>query len=306
MNAAAPALEFDHTLRSVVLGTGAIGAVSGALGSFAYLRRQSLVGDVVAHSSLLGIVGAFLLGYLLTGTGSRSLWVLVPGAVAAGVAALLLSRAVTSRTRLSEDAGLGVMLALFFGGGVLLLRWAQRHQPVIPGHTGLDAYLFGSAAALTTTDLWMISSVGLAALFVMLLLWRRLEVYTFDPLFAHSLGIPVRRLEAVLRVLLVTGVVVGIHAVGVVLMIALLATPASAARQWTRHLGTMVALSSLFGAVSAALGTVISARYAHLPAGPVIVLVATAVFLVSLACAPRRGLLSRMRRRVRSVEVAGA
>ena len=282
-------LQYDFMQRALVLAV-LVGVTAPLVGIYLVQRGLSLIGDGLGHVALTGVAVG-----LVT---SRSPVITALVAAVLGAVAVELVRV---RGRTGGDVALAVLFYGGIAGGVVIASQAPPGTPV-----NLDAYLFGSAAALTTTDLWMISSVGLAALFVMLLLWRRLEVYTFDPLFAHSLGIPVRRLEAVLRVLLVTGVVVGIHAVGVVLMIALLATPASAARQWTRHLGTMVALSSLFGAVSAALGTVISARYAHLPAGPVIVLVATAVFLVSLACAPRRGLLSRMRRRVRSVEVAGA
>lgn len=116
------ALWSDYTLRTVCLGTATIGAVSGALGCFAYLRRQSLIGDVVSHSCLLGIVAFFLLSYWLTGTGSKSLLVLIPGAIFAGVAALFLTRTIVRRTRIKEDTGLGVMLAIFFGSGILLLR----------------------------------------------------------------------------------------------------------------------------------------------------------------------------------------
>ncbi|MEL6896274.1 MAG: metal ABC transporter permease, partial [Planctomycetota bacterium] len=112
----------DYTVRVVIFGSVMIGAVSGALGCYAYLRRQSLIGDVVAHSSLLGIVLSFLGAYLITGDGNKSLWVLIPGAIFAGLGALTLTRMITSNTRIKTDAGLGVMLAIFFGTGMMLLR----------------------------------------------------------------------------------------------------------------------------------------------------------------------------------------
>ena len=121
----------DHTVRTVVAGSGIIGAVSGALGCFAYLRRQSLIGDVVSHSSLFGIVLGFAIGSLISDD-PRSLWVLMPGAILSGLAALLLTRQITGRTQLKPDAGLGVMLAIFFGSGMMLLRWVQRSTN-IPG-----------------------------------------------------------------------------------------------------------------------------------------------------------------------------
>ncbi len=284
----------DYTFRTVLLGTAMIGAVSGALGCFAYLRRQSLIGDVVSHSSLFGVMLFFLASYWLTGEGSKSLVVLIPGAICAGTAALLLTRTVVQRTRLKQDSSLGVMLAIFFGAGIVLLRWVQRVDPPIPGRRGLEDYLFGMAAAMTQDDLWMIGILGFLAILVMLLLWKELKVYTFDPLFSHSLGYRTAKLDTLLVMILVVGIVIGIQSVGVVLMIALLITPASAARQWTRRLGTMVILASLTGAVCGLVGSVVSATYSHVPTGPVIVLASTLVFVVSLMLAPGRGIVSRM------------
>ncbi len=287
----------DYTLRTVCLGAAGVGAVSGALGCFAYLRRQSLIGDVVAHSSLVGIVGAFLLCYWLTGQGNKSLGVLIPGALSAGTASLLLTRSVTAQTRIKEDAALGVMLAIFFGSGVLLLRWTQRASPTIPGRAGLDDYLFGMAAALSQSDLWMIGLLGISSIGVMLAAWKEFKVFAFDPQFAHSLGIRTHRIDTLLLLVLVVGIVIGIQSVGVVLMIALLVTPASTARQWTRHLGPMVGLAAVIGAFCGAAGSLLSSTYARVPTGPVIVLIATALFVISLAIAPRRGLLAQWLRR---------
>ncbi|MDJ0974448.1 MAG: metal ABC transporter permease [Planctomycetota bacterium] len=288
----------DHTFRTVCLGTGLIGATSGALGCFSYLRRQALIGDVVSHASLLGIVGAFAISALIAGTGTKAIVVLIPGALVAGVLALLLTRAITSRTRVKEDAALGVMLAVFFGTGILLLRVVQR-SPRISGHAGLEDYVFGLAAALTQGDLLLIAVLGALAIATMILLWGALKLHTFDSAFAHSMGFDATRVDTILAVLQVTSIVIGIHAVGVVLMIALLVTPASAARQWTRSLRGMVILSAIFGAVSGAGGSLLSALYARAPTGPMIVLVATAIFIVSILFAPDRGILARYRSRKR-------
>ena len=283
----------DYTLRTVCLGTTGIGAVSGALGCFAYLRRQSLIGDVGSHSTLLGIVFFFLCSYWLFGEGSKSLLTIIPGAIVAGTLALLLTRMITSETRTKEDTGLGVMLAIFFGAGVFLLRWVQRQQPAIPGRAGLDEYLFGMAAAMGRDDLIMIAILGAISIALMILMWKEFKVYTFDPVFAQSLGMRTKWLDTLLLITLVIGIVIGIQAVGVVLMIALLITPASAARQWTRSLGTMVILSSVFGGVCGFTGSLISSTFSHIPTGPVIVLVASTIFVLSVVFAPRRGLLAK-------------
>lgn len=295
----------DYTLRTVLLGTAAIGAVSGALGCFAYLRRQSLIGDVVSHSSLMGIVLFFVVSYLVTGVGSKSLWVLIPGAIAAGVASLLLTRAITTYTSIKRDAGLGVMLAIFFGSGVLLLHWVQRAKPAIPGRAGLSDYLFGMAAAMGSEDLTMIGVLGVLAIGVTLLLWKEFKVFTFDADFSHTLGFNSSLLDCLLLTILVVGIVIGIQAVGVVLMIALLVTPASAARQWTSRLGPMVALAACFGAFCGVVGSFISATFAHLPTGPVICLTATLLFLISITLAPRRGLFWKMLRQRRFRKPSG-
>ena len=301
-------LELDATLLTVAAGATIIGAVSGGLGCFAYLRRQALVGDVISHAALLGIVGAFVLSWLVTGEGSKSLLVLVPGAIAAGLGALLLARAIQDRTRIKEDASLGVMLAIFFGGGLMVLRWVQRGRPSISGRAGLEDYVFGMAAAMTRDDLAMIGALGALGLVTLALCWKELKLYTFDPAFAVSLGVRTRLVDTLLLSLLVLGIVIGLQAVGVVLMIALLVTPASAARQWTSRLAVMVALAAAFGAVSGLAGALISATELRVPTGPVVVLVATLIFVLSILFAPSRGVVARARARarMRREELGGA
>lgn len=292
-------LEFfgEHTFRTVFLGTAGIGAVSGAIGCFAYLRRQSLIGDVVAHSSLFGIMVFFLGSYLITGEGSKSLTVLIPGALLAGVASLILTRWILAQTRLKPDSALGVMLAIFFGSGILLLRWTQRASPNIPGKRGLEDYLFGMAAAMTNSDLWMIGVLGVSSILVMMLMWKEFKLFTFDPVFAQSTGLKTQWIDTLMLLMMVVGIVIGIQSVGVVLMIALLVTPASSARQWTGNLGTMVLLAAVFGAICGGVGSVLSASFSHVPTGPVIVLVATVLFAFSLTFAPKRGLIARLIKR---------
>ena len=283
----------DHTFRTVLIGTMSIGAVSGAIGCFAYLRRQSLVGDVVSHSSLLGVMLFFLASYWLTGEGSKSLFVLIPGAMVAGIVALWLTRFIVSNTSVRDDSGLGVMLAIFFGTGILLLRWVQKTTPPIPGRRGLQDYLFGVAASMTQSDLVMTGIIGVASIAVMLLFWKELKVFTFDPQLAQSLGFRTKLLDVLLIAILVNGIVIGIQCIGVVLMIAMLVAPAAAARQWTRTLGPMVALAAVIGAFCGAVGSVASAELSNIPTGPVIVLTGVFIFLVSLLFSPSRGVLIR-------------
>lgn len=287
----------DHTFRTVLIGTVSIGAVSGAIGCFAYLRRQSLVGDVVSHSSLLGVILFFLASYWITGEGSKSLAVLIPGAMLSGIAALGLTRFIVSQTSVRDDSGLGVMLAIFFGTGILLLRWVQKTSPPISGRSGLQDYLFGMAASMTQGDLVMIAIIGISSIAVMLLFWKELKVFSFDPLLARSLGFRTNLLDLLLVAILVNGIVIGIQCIGVVLMIALLVTPAAAARQWTQLLGPMITLAAGIGAFCGLAGSIASAEVSNIPTGPVVVLTGVLIFIISLLLSPSRGLLARKKKK---------
>ncbi len=275
--------ELSFTARTVLAGATLLGIVGGALGSFALLRRQSLLGDALAHAALPGVC----LGYFLTG--SKSPLPLFLGALAAGIVGSLTILAIVRYTRLKEDTAIGIVLSVFFGVGIVLLTHIQK----LPSgnQSGLDKFLFGQAATLMPRDVNAMAVLGGVVLVLVLLFFKELRVLAFDPDFGASLGFPMRRLEVFLTTLLVTVVVVGLQTVGVVLIVATLITPAAAARQWTERLGVMVLLSAAIGGFSGAAGAVISAGWARLPTGPVIVLVASAILLVSLLFAPQRGLL---------------
>lgn len=278
-------LVYDYTLRTVALGAAVLGLLSGALGAFAVLRRQSLLGDAMSHAALPGIVLAFLL------TGSKAPLVLILGALAAGWLATLLIIAVLATTRLKYDSILGLALAVFFGFGLVLLTWVQHHAGA--SQAGLDKFLFGQAAAVVEADVVTMSLLTIVALVVLLLFWKEFKLLSFDPDYAATLGLPVRRLDILLTTLLVLAIVLGLQTVGVVLMSAMVVAPAAAARQWTDGLGKMVALSAVIGAVAGVAGAMISAAAPHLPTGPLIVLCAGVEVVISLFCAPNRGLLFR-------------
>lgn len=275
----------DYTLRTVVLGAAALGLVSGALGSFAVLRRQSLLGDAISHAALPGIAIAFLL------TGSKTPLVLMLGAAIAGWVATLIVMGVTETSRVKYDSVLGLMLSVFFGFGLVLLTFIQR----MPGanQAGLDTFLFGQAAALVQRDVVTMGVLGLLVLLVLAFFWKEFKLLSFDPEFARTLGFPVRRLDIVLTTLLVVAIVIGLQMVGVVLMSAMIVAPAAAARQWTDRLGVMVGLAAAFGALSGVSGALLSSTTANLPTGPTIVLCVGVVVVVSLLLAPHRGLAWR-------------
>ena len=275
----------DYTLRLVALGSAVLGATSGALGSFAYLRRQSLLGDAVSHAALPGIVLAFML------TGSKVPLVLMLGAGLAGWVGTLAVQLVVRRSRVPYDSALGIVLAVFFGVGLVLLTYIQK-QPNA-AQAGLESFLFGQAASLLKRDVVTMAVLGTAALVILLLLWKEFKLLSFDPDFAASLGLPVRRLDGTLTLLLVVAIIIGLQTVGVVLMSAMIVAPGAAARQWSRRLAPMVAIAAAIGIFSGVTGSLFSSFVPRLPTGPTIVLVLSTVFVVSLILAPRRGLLWR-------------
>jgi manganese/zinc/iron transport system permease protein len=273
----------NYTLRTVGMGAVFLGAVNGVLGSFAVLRKQSLLGDAISHAALPGIALAFLL------TGSKATIVLLLGAAAAGWVGTLLVANIVKNTRVKYDSALGLVLSVFFGIGLVLLTYIQR-MPVA-SQAGLDTFLFGQAATLLSRDVTTIGILGSAVLLIVLAVWKEFKLLCFDPDFALSIGFPIRWLDVLLITLLVTSIVIGLQTVGVVLMSAMVVAPAAAARQWTDRLGAMVAISAFFGALAGGAGALTSSLVARLPTGPTIVLYLTAIVLVSLLAAPNRGVV---------------
>ncbi|HEX6587725.1 MAG TPA: iron chelate uptake ABC transporter family permease subunit [Longimicrobiales bacterium] len=283
----------DYTLRTVALGAAALGLVSGTLGAYAVLRRQSLLGDAISHAALPGIVLAFLL------TGSKSTLVLVLGAAAAGLIGTLVVMAVIGRSRVPEDSALGIVLSVFFGLGLVLLTYVQKLPDA--RQAGLESFLFGQAATLLQRDVAVIAALGAIALLSVFLFWKEFKLLAFDREFGATLGFPMRAIDVLLTTMLVIAIVVGLQTVGVVLMSAMVVAPAAAARQWTNTLSRMVVLSALFGALAGVTGAVVSSSAPGVATGPAVVLAVTSIVVVSLLFAPERGVvwraLERRRRR---------
>ncbi len=285
-------LVFDYTLRTVALGSGVLGLVSGALGTFAVLRRQSLLGDTVSHTALPGIALAFLL------TGTKAPLIMLLGAALAGWLGTLVVMAVTRTTRLKTDSAFGIVLSVFFGFGLVLLTYIQK-QPNAR-QAGLEKFLFGQATALLQRDVIVMAIVGGLLLLAVVAFFKEFKLASFDHDYGVSLGFPMRTIDILLTSTLVVAIVLGLQTVGVVLMSALIVAPPAAARQWTDRLGIMIVLAAGFGAVAGIAGAVISSLTTRMPTGPVIVLCASALVLLSLTLAPNRGLLWRWVRQWRN------
>nr|NQU89557.1 metal ABC transporter permease [Bacteroidota bacterium] len=275
----------DYTTRTIGMGTAVLGIASGTLGAFTVLRKQSLLGDAIAHASLPGIALAFLI------TGIKNPFVFFVGAALSGWLATLWIMSIVNNTRIKSDAALGVVLAVFFGVGLVLLTYIQKLPNA--NQAGLETFLFGQAATLIKEDVIIMLVITIFSLLCIFMLWKEFKLVTFDPQFARSIGYKTNLLDFILNTLIVLAIVLGLQTVGVVLMSALLIAPAAAARQWTDKLGRMVVLSAIFGALSGLAGTAISSTGAKISTGPTIVLSAVFIVFISFMFAPRRGLIAK-------------
>lgn len=278
----------DHNVRVVLAGTSMLGLAAGATGSFLLLRRRALLGDALSHAMLPGVCVAFLLQRAAGGAG-RNRELLLLGAAVFGLLGMLSVVLITRWTRIKQDAALAVVLSVYFGAGVALLGVIQQ----LGGAAGLEGYIYGRTASMLTADAWRIALVAGLVLLGCALLTKELTLLCFDEPFAASIGLPTARLDMALMGLAVAVCVVGMQAVGLILVIAMLVIPAAAARFWSDRLPVMTTLSALIGAVSAAAGTVASAVFDRAPPGAVIVLFAAAAFAASMLVGSARGVVHR-------------
>jgi manganese/zinc/iron transport system permease protein len=304
----------DANTRTVLLGTMLLGLVAGVVGSFAVLRRRALLGDALAHASLPGIAVAFFV------VGDRSTPAFLAGALTFGLLGVGVVALLRAYTRVRDDAAIGLVLSVFFGLGIVLSRIIQNRPT--GNRAGLDGFILGKAASMVHSDIVAIAWVAGVSLVLVALLYKELLALCFDRDFAKSLGRPVVVLDALLMGLLALVVVAALPAVGVVMAAAMLIIPPAAARFWTDRLWLVLILAGVFGAASAMLGTGLSAvlpgpsmsneaagsinQSRGLPTGPLIILAASSVFILSTLFAPARGVLAGAIRRVRTRrELAG-
>lgn len=293
-----PEFLANHTYRMVFFGTMTIGLVSGALGSFAYLRKQSLVSDVVSHAALPGTLLSFLVAVTVFGVDGRNTVGLIIGAVIVGTIAVLFANGVANTTKIRIDSAMAVSLTLFFGMGMILMSIVANGK--YPGKGGIQDYLFGNASVITTADLYTNVITGGLAILVMLVCWKEFALRTFDPAHASVLGLNGRTIDVLMFTTIVIAIVIGVKSVGLVLMVAFVVTPPAAARQWTTTLGSMVTLAGIFGAVGSGVGAYLSIAWGNVPTGPLIVLTLFALFVLSLLFSPRRSIVMTSVTRLRA------
>ena len=277
---------------NVLIGCVMLGVASGLVGCFAFLRKRALIGDALAHAALPGVCVAFML------TGTKDPLIILVGAMISCWIGAFSVEWIVHNTRCKEDSALGMVLSVYFGVGMLLLSVIQ--QSGAASQSGLDHFLFGKAAALVARDVQVIGFVSVGILVVLFLGYKEFKLVSFDPDFAAVSGVPSKLIIATLATMVVLTVGIGLQTVGVVLIAALLITPAAAARYWTDNLRRMLILSGVFGGLSGAVGAYVSYLSPRMPTGPWIVVSVSTLFLLSLLFARKRGVLPRVIRAARS------
>lgn len=269
---------WQETLCSVL-----VGIACAVLGTFVVLRRMALIGDALAHAVLPGVVIALMI--TPQGDGEVSVWNLLLGAMIAGILTAVLINVVSRFSRTKEDSAIGIVFTALFSLGIILISSLPRGT-----HFDLKCFLFGDPLAVGTADLYMMAIIAPLVLLIIALCYHPLKLMSFDPVVAMAMGLPVVGFHYLLMGMLSATVVAGLKTTGVILVVAMVITPASAAYQLTNRLWVMLLLSGLFGAISAAAGMSL-AFVTNSPTGPAMVVVATLIFTVAMLLSPTHGVV---------------
>ena len=249
-----------------------VGIICGIIGSFIILRGMALMGDAISHAVLPGVAISYMLGinYFY-------------GAVIFGILTAVGIGFITQNSRIKNDSSIGIVFSAFFALGVILIAKAQTA-------TDLTQILFGNVLSVRTSDMIMTLIVGLIILAIVLLFYKELLVSTFDETMAAAYGLPTKLIHYGIMLLLTMATVASLQTVGVILVVAMLITPASTAYLLTNRFWLMIILSAFFGALSAVIGLYISFIY-NMSSGAVIVLTATVLFVLTFIFSPKQGVL---------------
>ncbi|HLR11974.1 MAG TPA: metal ABC transporter permease [Sporosarcina sp.] len=251
-----------------------VGIICGVIGSFIVLRGMSLIGDAISHAVLPGVAISYMLGINF-----------FYGAVVTGMLTAVGIGFINQNSRIKNDSAIGIVFSSAFAIGVILI--AQANSSI-----DLNRILFGSVLSVKTSDMWMTLIIGAIVLLTVIIFYKELLVSTFDPTFAASYGLPNKFIHYLVMILLTLVTVASLQTVGIILVVAMLITPASTAYLLTNRLSTMIVLASFFGAMSSIIGLYFSFEY-NLSSGAVIVLVATTLFLLAFFFSPKEGLITR-------------
>lgn len=261
----------DPTILRVLIGTFLIGVTAALVGTFTFLQKKALIGDALSHSILPGIILAYVY------SGKREIWILFLGALIAGWFASYQIGWILKRTKLKTDAAIAVVLSTFFALGLIGLSLLQSHPK---GQAGLSDFLFGKTAAISTSDIQQFAVISVAIIGVIIWKYHTFASISFNSDFMKTRGFSLNWNSFLLTTLTILAIAMGIQAVGVVLMSALLIIPVATARMFTYHLKVLMLLAVIFGVSSAILGSFISLSAVNMPTGPWIIMVLCGFMIV--------------------------
>lgn len=289
-------LQLGYNATLVTLGAMMLGVGAGATGTYLYLSKRALVSDAISHATLPGVVLGFMVMVALGGEGRFLPGLMLGAALSAGLGLLAVTWLKT-RTRLHEDAAIGAVLSVFFGFGVVLLTVVQVMDA--GRQAGLETFLLGATAGMLRDEAVTIAAGGALVLALVRLLHRPMILVAFDPEYAVGQGMRLAHVDLAMMGLALAITVTGLKVVGLVLIVALLIIPPVAARFWSERAGNVVVIAGIIGGLAGYLGAAVSATAPDLPTGPLIVLAAFALFVLSLLVAPGRGVLAASVRHMR-------
>jgi manganese/zinc/iron transport system permease protein len=286
---------FDQTLLIILLGTGLLGISAGIVGCFILLQEKSLFGDTIAHATLPGICGIFLL------TESKLPCIIMIGGIFSAIIGSMAINYILAHSSLKKDTALGIVLATSFGLGTLLLSKIQTNPTA--NQAGMTKYLLGNASTMLNSDLYFIVGATIIIFICLKLFWHEFKMFLFNKDYGQSMGIPTKWISFLINMITIFTIVVGLQTVGVILISALLIAPAGAAKQWTNSLSTMIFLSSCFGLFSTTIGTLLSSTILHLPTGPTIVIIACSITFFSILFSQHGIITTIVKQKIRTKKI---
>jgi manganese/iron transport system permease protein len=270
-------LQYSFMQRSLLTAV-LVGIVCATVGSYLMVQRLALLGDAISHSVLPGVAIAFILNLDI-----------FLGAFVAGVFSTVVITWIRTRSQIKEDAAMGIVFSAFFALGITLITVVQKDTKI-----DLNHFLFGNILSVTPQEVINTFGITVIVLTVIVLLYKELMFYTFDPIGARASGLPTNLLNFGLMILIALTIVASLKSVGVILVLAMLITPGATAYLLVYRLHKMMILGAALGVFSSITGMYLS-YYCNLPSGPAIVLVAFGLFMLALCFSPTQGIFTQPR-----------
>ncbi|SFK78201.1 metal ABC transporter permease [Salinicoccus halodurans] len=275
----------SFTFLIVAVGTMVLAFAGGMVGTISVMKGQSLIGDAIGHATFPGIVLAFML------IGVKETYTLAIGAVLFGILAFLAIQMITSHSKVTLDGALALVLSSFFGLGMALMSFVQGN-PDFEGTQGLNDYIFGQAAYMLRSDVYLIITASFISLFILGAFYNQIRIYVFDPVFSRTAGINNNLMNFIILVVTILLISVGLKAVGAILIVNLLIAPAVIGQLWSSRFSIVLLIAGCSGSIAAFLGTYISTAGQDIATGPAIILTLSALMVLSLFLAPK-GIMRR-------------